>query len=137
MSSQNKYLGNLDVLRSVGCKDGYIGNVVTRQRLDAFVDISSTFVVAVESDVAEIRLYKARLQVGNADGCIGYIDAQSVGERLHGSLCGTIDIATGISSIASHRPDRKYVPKNFLMMYQSRRVSSRCLNIRFIFALVL
>ena len=84
MCCQYQHLGYLYVLRGVGGIDGNIGNVVARQGLDAFIDRSGSFVVSVETNVAEVGLYESRLQVRHADGGIGYIDAQAVGKCFHG-----------------------------------------------------
>ena len=75
MSGQNEHFGNLDMGRGIGSKDGNIGNVITCQRLDAFIDIGSTVVVTMEADIAEVGLDKAGLQVCDADSRIGHIDA--------------------------------------------------------------
>ena len=102
MGSQYQHLGYLYVLRGIRGEDGYIGNVVARQRLDAFVDCGGTVTVAAEADVAEVGLHKSGLQVRHADSRVGNVDAQTVGECFHGSLGGTVDIAAGVGCIASH-----------------------------------
>ena len=38
MGGQDQHLGNLYVLRGIGGKDGNIGNIISRQGLDAFID---------------------------------------------------------------------------------------------------
>jgi hypothetical protein len=38
----------------------------------------------VETDVAEVGLHKAGLEIGHADGRVSHIDAQAVGECLDG-----------------------------------------------------
>ena len=59
MGCQDKHLGNLDVSWSIGGKDRNIGNIITRQRLDAFIHVCSPVGVTMKSDVAEIRLNKS------------------------------------------------------------------------------
>ena len=74
MGSENQHLGNLDMGRGIGSKDGDIGNIIARQWLNAFIDICRSVAIAMETDVAEIRLDQARLQIGDTDGRIGHID---------------------------------------------------------------
>ena len=105
MSGKNQHLGYLNMSGSVGCEDCYIGNVITCQWFDALVDISCTVVVTTETDIAEIRLNKAWFQVTDTNGRISNIDTEPIRKSLDSSLCGTIDIATCIGSIASHRTD--------------------------------
>ena len=56
MGGQYQYLGSLYVLRGIGGKDGDVGNIISRQGLDAFIDRGGPVVVAVETDVAEVGL---------------------------------------------------------------------------------
>ena len=102
MSGENEHFGNLHVLGGVGGIDGHIGDVVARKRLDALIEFGRTGRITVEADVAEVGLDKAGLEVGDADGCVGHIDAESVGEGLHGCLRSTVDIASGIGGITRH-----------------------------------
>ena len=60
MGGKNQYLGYLDMSRSIGSIDGYIGNIITCQRLDTCVKFSRSFFITFESDVAEVRLSKTR-----------------------------------------------------------------------------
>ena len=103
MSSQYQYLRNLYVLRGVGGKDGYVSNIVACQGFDAFIDGGGTVVVSVETDVAEVGLYKSWLQIRHANGGISDIYTQTIGKCFHSGFCGTIDVAAGIGSIASYR----------------------------------
>ena len=105
MGGEDEYLGNLDVGWGIGCIDGYIGDVVTRQWLDALIEFCGTIGIALEADITEVRLYKAWLEVGDAYGGVGHIDTETVGEGFHGSLCGSIYIASCIGGIASHGTD--------------------------------
>ena len=104
MSGQNEYFGNLHMRWGIGSKDCHIGDVVAREGFDALIEFGSTLGIAVEADVAEVGLYEAGLEVGDADSGIGHIDAETVGEGLHGSLCGAVDIASGIGGIARYAP---------------------------------
>ena len=103
MRGQYQHLSNLYVLRGIGGIDCHIGDIVTRQGFDACIEFGSTFGIALETDVAEVRLYQSGLQVRHADGRIGHVDAQSVGERLHSRFRGTIVATACVGSIASHR----------------------------------
>ena len=78
MSGKNEHLSNLYVLRSIGGIDSHIGNVVASQGLDTLIYIGSTIVVTAETDIAEVRLNETGLQVRDADGRIGNINAQTV-----------------------------------------------------------
>ena len=78
MGGQNQHLGYLDMSGCVGGIDGHVCDVIASQRLDAFIDIGGTVVVAMKADVAEIRLYEAGLQVGDADSSVGHVNAQAV-----------------------------------------------------------
>ena len=98
MSGEDKHLGYLDMGRGVGCKDGNIGNVITRQWLDALVDIGGTLVVTMKADVAEVRLNKTGLQVGDTDGRVGHVDAESVRQRFHRSCAPPCQEPQGASS---------------------------------------
>ena len=102
MGGKDKHLGYLDVSRRVSSKDGYIGNVITSQWLDALIDMGSPVVVAMETGVAEVRLNKTWLQVGNADSRIGHIDAEPVRQCFHGSLRGAIHITASVCCITGH-----------------------------------
>ena len=74
MGGQYQHLSNLDVFRRIGGKDSHVGNIITCQRLNTFIDIGGTIIVAMETDIAEVCLYKSRLQVRHADGGIGDVD---------------------------------------------------------------
>ena len=100
-----QHFGNLNMLRGICCIDGNIGDIITCQWLDAFVYISSTLVVTVETNIAEICFHKTRFQVCNTDSGISHVYSQTIGKSLDRSLCSTIDIASSIGSIASHRPN--------------------------------
>ena len=102
MGSKDEYLGYLDVSRSIGSVDGYIGNIIACQWCNAFIDMGSPFVVTMETDIAEVCLDKSRLQSRYADSRIGHIYTESVRQCLDGRLCGAIHIAAGVCSIASH-----------------------------------
>ena len=79
MGGQDKHFGYLYVSRGVGGIDGHIGNVVASEGLDALIEFGSAVGIAVEADIAEIGLYEAGLEVGDADSCVGHIDAESIG----------------------------------------------------------
>ena len=75
MCGQYQYLCYLNMLWSIDSIYCHIGNIVTCQWLNAFIDIGSTVVVTMEADIAEVGLDKAGLQVCDADSSIGHIDA--------------------------------------------------------------
>ena len=102
MCGKHQHFGYLHVLGSTCSVERHVGNVVAYERLDALVYIVGTLVVAMETDVGEVGLNESGLQIGHSYTCMGNIDAQSVGKCLDGSLCGTVDSASGISRIASH-----------------------------------
>ena len=102
MCGKHQHFGYLHVLGSACCVERYVGNVVAYERLDALIYIVGTLVIAMETDVGEVGLNESGLQVGHSYTCMGYIDAQSVGKGLDGSLCSTVDSASGISCIASY-----------------------------------
>ena len=104
MSGQNEYLGYLHMGGGIGGIDGHIGNIVAREGLDALIELGGAGRIAMEADVAEIGLDEAGLEVGDADGRVGHIDAEAVAKGLYGCLRGAVDIATGIGCIARHTP---------------------------------
>ena len=85
MSGQDEDLGNLHMLRRIGSIDSHIGDVVASEGLDALIDIGSTVAVAMETDVTEVGLNQAWLQVGDTNGRVGHIDTQSIGQSLEGA----------------------------------------------------
>ena len=105
MGGEYEHLGDLHVLGGVGGIDGHVGDVVTGEGLDALVDIGGALGVTMEARVAEVGLNKAGLEVGDTDGGIGHIEAQAVGDGLHGSLGGAIYVAVGIGGVASDGAD--------------------------------
>ena len=86
------------------CIDSHISDVVAREGLDALIELGGTIGISVETDVAEVGLYKAGLEIGDADGSVGHVNAESVGEGFHCCLRGAVDIASGIGGIACHTP---------------------------------
>ena len=102
MGSQYQHLGNLYMLRGICSIDGHVGNIVACQGLDALIELGGALGIAVETDVAEVGLHEAGLEIGDADGGVGHIDAQTVGEGLDGGLRSAVDIATGVGGIARH-----------------------------------
>ena len=84
MGGQDEHFGYLDVGRGIGSIYGDIGNIVTCQWLDAFIDISGTVAITMETDVTEVGLDKSGFQVRNTDGGMCNINAQTVGQCLHG-----------------------------------------------------
>ncbi len=54
MGGEHKHLGNLHMGRRFGGVEGNIGYVVAGERLDPFVDVVGSVVVAVEAGTAEL-----------------------------------------------------------------------------------
>ena len=104
MGSEDEHFGYLHVLGGVSGIDGHICNVIARKRLDALVELGSAGCITMETDVAEVGLDEAGLEVGDANSCIGHVDAQSVGEGLHSCFRGTVYIASSIGCIACYAP---------------------------------
>ena len=57
MCGENKHLGNLNMLRSLGTIEGRVGDVLTRQRLDTLINFVCALVVTLEARKAEIRFH--------------------------------------------------------------------------------
>ncbi len=87
----------------IGCIYSYIGNIVAGKRLDSFIDIGGTVIVAMKTDIAEVGLNKTWLQMGYTYCSICHIDAQSIGKGFYCRFSGTVDIASCIGSIACYR----------------------------------
>ena len=92
MCGKYQHFGYLDVLWSRSGIESHVGDVGSGKRLDAFIHLVGTLVVAMEAHVAEVGLYESRLEVGDAYSRVSYVDAQTVRNRLYGSLCGAIHI---------------------------------------------
>ena len=105
MGGEDKHLGYLHMGGGVGGIDGRIGDIVTGKRRDALVDVGGALGITVEAGVTEVGLHQTGLEVGDTDGSIGDIETQAVGDGLHGSLGGAVNIAIGIGGVASHRAD--------------------------------
>jgi len=54
MSGEDKHLGYLNVFRCIGSIYRHVCNVIARQRLNALIDSSSTFVVTMKANVTEV-----------------------------------------------------------------------------------
>ena len=54
VGSQNEHLGYLNVFRCIGSIYRHVCNVIARQRLNALIDSSSTFVVTMKANVTEV-----------------------------------------------------------------------------------
>jgi hypothetical protein len=105
VSGEDEDLGNLDMRRSGGGVEGYVGDVVARERLDASVEALGGSGVAVEADVGEVGLDEAGFKVGDADGRLVKIHAKTVAEGLDSGFGGAIGAAARVSDIASYGAD--------------------------------
>ena len=93
---------------SGGPYDG-IGDVGGFERLVPFVDGRRPFFVTPETDLGKLGLDQARVDAGDADGCINEIDEHPFGERFDGELGGAVYIAAGIELVAGDRADIDHV----------------------------
>ena len=105
MGCKNKQFSDLDMGGSVHSKSDALGDILARQRLDAFIDVVCALFVAMETNDREIGLDQTGFDVGHAHAGMGHVDAQAVAQGLHGRLGGTIDVTAGIGSIAGHAAD--------------------------------
>ena len=101
MGCQHKNLRNLHMLRCIGGVKGNAGNVVASQRLYALIHIVGPLAVSVETNDAEIRLHKPRLDIRYTHGGVRNVNAQAVGDGLYRRLCGAVNISSG------HKPRRR------------------------------
>ena len=92
MGGEHQYFGYLYTLRGTGCIEGYVSDVVARKGLNAAIYVICTLCVAVETDVREIGLYESWFDVGDAHAGVGYVDAQTIGDGLDGTLGGPLYI---------------------------------------------
>ena len=102
---KDEHLGYLYVYRCGGGIECCIGDVVAREGRDAFIYVAGPPAVAVEASDGEVGLHESGLEVGDAQGSVGEVDAQPVGERFDGGFGGAIDVAVGVGGIAGHRAD--------------------------------
>lgn len=65
MSSQDKNLSYLDVGGSAHGKINGLGNVLTRQGLDALIDVIGTLLITMETDDREVGLDQTWLDIGH------------------------------------------------------------------------
>lgn len=105
VGGEDEHLGDLHVGGGVGGVDGHVGDVVAGEGFDTLVDVGGALGVTMETGVAEIGLHEAGLEVGDADGGVGHVEAQAVGDGLHGRLGGAIDVAIGVGRVAGHGAD--------------------------------
>ena len=63
--------------RSISCIDSNIRDIITSQGFDAFIDIGGTLRISMETDIAEVGLHKAWLQVRDTHGRIA-VSATSI-----------------------------------------------------------
>ena len=90
------------MFRSTGCIESHIRNIITIQWFDTLINTGSTLIISMETDIREIRLHQAGLDIGNTHLGMSHINTQAIGDCLDGSLCSTIYIATSVSRITSH-----------------------------------
>ena len=105
MSGEDEDLGNLDMRRSRGGVEGYVGDVVAREGLDAGVETLGGSGVAVEADVGEVGLDEAGLEVGDADGRLVEVHAKTVAEGLDSGFGGAIGAAARVGGVTGYGAD--------------------------------
>ena len=105
MGGQHKYFCYLDVFWSTGCIESHICHIITIERYDSVVNSVGTGVVAMEADVGEIGFHQSWFYIGDADFGVSHVDTESVCNCLDGSLGGTINIASCVSSITGNTSD--------------------------------
>ena len=105
MGCEDKDFGNLNVSRSARSVEDHIGDIGAGKRLDSLVDIAGAVLVTVEADAAELGLDQTRFDVGHPHRRVGQIDPQAIGQRLHGSLGGAIDISASVGGISGDTSD--------------------------------
>ena len=105
VGGEDEDFGNLDVRRSGGGVEGYIGYVVTREGRNASVEALGGCSVAVETNVGEVGFDETRLDIGDADGGLVEVHAETVTEGLDSSFGGTVGAAAGIGGVAGYGTD--------------------------------
>ena len=87
MSGQHEHFGYLDMLGGTGGIEGYVGDIVTRERFDALIDFHGTVIVAMESNAAEVCFNKSWLDIRHTHTRMGHVDTQSVATSWHNRHC--------------------------------------------------
>ena len=105
MGGEDEDFGDLDVRGCGSGVEGYVGNVVAGEGCDAGVEALGGGGVAVETGVGEIGFDEAGLDVGDANGRLVEIHAETVAEGLDGGFGGAIGAASGIGGVAGYGTD--------------------------------
>ena len=105
VGGEDEDFGDLDVRGCRGGVEGDIGNVVAGEGLDAGVEALGGRGVAMEANVGEVRLDEAGLEVGDADGRLVEVHAESVAEGLDGGFGGAVGAAARIGDVAGYGAD--------------------------------
>ena len=105
MGGEDEDFGDLDVRGCRGGVEGNVGDVVAGEGRNAGVEALGGGGVAVETDVGEVGLDEAGLDVGDADGRLVEIHAETVAEGLDGGFGGAIGAASGIGGITGYGTD--------------------------------
>ena len=82
----NDDVADLDTLRAVHRKDDYIGYIFRLKGINTFINGSSSFLVAMETDFAEWRFHDTRLDGSDFDVAVYDFDTDAVTESFTAAL---------------------------------------------------
>lgn len=97
----------MDTLRAVHRKDDYIGYIFRLKGIDTFINGSSSFLVAMETDFAEWRFHDTRLDGSDFDVAVYDFDTDAVTESFYRGFGRTVDRGSGVS-VESRRGTEVY-----------------------------
>lgn len=93
----NDDVADLDTLRAVHRKDDYIGYIFRLKGINTFINGSSSFLVAMETDFAEWRFHDTRLDGSDFDVAVYDFDTDAVTESFYRRFGRTVDRGSGVS----------------------------------------
>ena len=102
MRSKNQHLCYLHMFRSRSCIVSHISHIITIQRSNTTINLVSSRIITMETDIREIGFYQSRFHIGYTHLGMCHINTQPIRDSFNGSLGGTINIASSISSISCH-----------------------------------
>ena len=74
MRCKDENLCNLYVGGCIGGIKRYIGNIISCEWFNSFIDTVCLFFVAMKTHIAEVSLYKSRLDIGHSNGRMSHIN---------------------------------------------------------------
>lgn len=95
------------MLRAVHRKDDYIGYIFRLKGIDTFINGSSSFLIAMETDFAEWRFHDTRLDGSDFDVAVYDFDTDAVTESFYRGFGRTVDRGSGVS-VESRRGTEVY-----------------------------